>query len=1631
MKDFARKGRGRLLITASAAAAAVALASPAIAADTTVTPDPVPPPTANTTVNAHDIIDSVQEKILGTTATIADTVGGEEEEVTPNTASSLSVDNNSATANATALNVTNTIGLGLIENDGGAADGAGALAVQINFGAVSATLADGADLDENGDPVPDFGGNEIHALVQDFSSGSLEVVDNSMAANAKGNNASTSLAGPIPGDYTSTQAGSSTLSTAGPDWLVSTGSLSASTLQIQTDTLGPISNTATSSDSDILLSILNTVDDSEVIGSPVLDRNTIGASVAGNSSNSTIDIQSGDAPTFTGTAVVTNGQTNSSPDDSTSAIAAINEDSDIVATIAADDVNSTDDTELQGGLSVQDNAITSSASGNRALGAAAGQAGNRILIGNGMAFEGAATATPGADIGYDSGDASSSAAADLVINSSQGNVGSDGALEITATTDEGEIGAVVDDINAGSVTVAGNAITADASGNSASSAFASGDNMTSFTGSAAIANQQTNFIVDIAAEATGDVFVEVSEDDDTPESTILVDDNEVAATAYGNSASQSLSLDAVVQTLPLSGVTLTGGTDGTLNDGNVSTDGSLTVTNLQSLYDSDVSATEQSNIYVDAALDDEVVESSVGATNNTAEAIAVGSSGSNSLTLSGTTLDTGAGIASVQIADDSTVDAESEATVQINTADVDDSSLVVSGNLQRAIGYGGSVTNDLSVDGETVTADGAVAGVASTVTNVGGELAGDPQPLVGAGYGVLNVQSLDGEVSATAIPASWGSDAANLIAIDGDVEDSSVINGGYWVDDVFVPGNTLVAAGYGADAVNSASLDIGNLDTSNDDFSSVLNLTNVQEVLGDSSVTAQITGGALAATVMEDVTDSTVATDYNTAQAVVYGNRADNSVAVDGTNIDTEDDGAADTQGLAQVTAGGVATTDASFSLNNVQSVNGTLTASLLDDNLAPATSVSLVTVIDGDVIDSTISSDFNSLSSGATGNRADNSISVNANDAATTVALTNYQIDPTDISAFIGIEGGAPTPFIPGQPADNFNFTVTGTGLVHDNVNNDFDAGTLFVDTSSLGANEIAYLLTQGWSNGGPNQLTRSAVGWPATIGNYADIAGAGLAYPDTVPATSDTPATPGSPNVGGVTVAVSGMIDPSTVTVNSNSVSGSVTGNSASNSATLSGTNVDSGTQDLVSTALGDGPEISADGDVMLASRQQVSAGSDLTSEVYATFAIDTEEDELILDSTLEVNDNTQSSRAVANTIENAVTLEATNTTAGAALANSQTSRATVSSVSNVDIFAPVVSEGSSVSMSDNDNIALGVQNNAVNTLTVDATNSSFVGLAATDAVGDVDSVTNANSANADHVLLNNQYAEVSVSAEAVTTIYNDDGADLDTLGIVDGTVDVSGNTTTAEASSNRAVNIANVDGAASLTASAAVVNSQGNVATVNATATTSASITVSGDDAPIAASVVGSSITLGGNSTSSLARGNAASNALNYTAGATYGDGTGNAASATVAVPSGPAFDATVSAQAVVLNSQGNTGAVSASSTQSSYLVALNSADGQANITNATIGVIGNSVSAAAYGNTATNSLTLSALNTNQATAAVGNYQTNAGAVTASVTTVTYGITSGLGAVSGSALSVSSNAITATAVGNNAANSIGAGN
>ncbi|MBO9601194.1 MAG: hypothetical protein J7496_01665 [Novosphingobium sp.] len=1602
-------------------------ATGAEAATTTVTPTAAPDSTA--TVDAHNVINTTLENVSAVTASVVGTTGQIDQDVSLGTNTNFTVDGNDVLSSAIANNVINSLDPSVSGNDDG--DGAASSSLEINTALVSSAATD----------------NTITIDLDNLATVGLSASGNSIEADATVNNSSNTIAGDIPIGYASSTAGSSSISTGSPS-LTAAGGLAASTVQ---ESLGS-SATASASGNEVTLDLISTSTQT-LASAPALNNNTIAASIKGNSSDSTIDVQSGAPSIFAGTAVLTNAQLN------TADLSGTNSDSTILATIDSTAGTNT----LTGSLSVEGNTISSSASGNEALGD--GVAGNRVMIADQVSVDGLAGTAATVDTAYNTLAMTSAANADLVIHNSQGNVGTSGdRVNVAATTTEAETGAAVERLVNGSISVSDNATTAAARGNTATSAFATGDNIASFSASVAVANQQTNTFANTTASVDGttSAVVDPLANVEAPVgSTVAVNGNSFSATAYGNQVGQSATLDTVSLEFPATGVSLTGGTG---PDGNVHATGSALVTSIQSQYSSNVAASDDSNVDLRTVYNNAIQ----GGTNsddltvskNVQEAVAVGSSGSNALSLNTTVVDetptrgAGGGVASVQIiADASAVTATSSSNAYIDTREQHGSDVALTDNLQRAVAYGGLVSNSLDVGAESATIDTAANGtVASTVNyrnaaTKGFVLDNTNAPSVKAAFGLLNDQSTSATISATA-----GSDGSFTVALGDDTlsNNTADLEQGSSISN---DRNAVAAAAYGNNASNGAELSVGNLDTAPGTFAAVMNVTNAQTVTGDTTITARATGEDTVHTYVGDkVSASSISTSDNTVQALAYGSLAGSSLTADATSIDTA---ATAGGGSASVTGGPTnfaIVTDGAFSVNSAQSQDGSITASLR--NTGGTSSANILTEVangnEATNIGSSIVSNGNGLSASATANRADNLLDLAGNTLSTTGSLTNFQTVNGSVSALIGIEGDDPQPAAPQLTGGTTNDIGSGVGYVNYNsVTHVLDVATNPLVVTFTGHTftpaEVAYLQSLGYVTNivsGANSSFTIPVGsytvYPDFNGLSYGTGGGGLGdetisfigfTAPTVPAHGPLP---GSPNVGGVTVAVGGNLVNTTVEVNGNTTAGSVTGNSAANALSVSSTNDTGGSAYAASSAEVVGNQsATAQSDYSLTNWQTIGVGTDqIASEVYGTFAIDMNDASDITTTSLSVDGNTQSSRAVANNGSSTVDISATNLAAGSALLSYQTVGAPVSATSDLDIYAPAGMSGSSVSMSDNTNVALAVANNATNETTVEVTNADAVNGGNSNATIAQNTSAPAHAVTADHLLLNVQStrSSASITADATTAIYNDDSGVANTDNIANSSVAISGNSTSAEASANRAVNSMDLAAGSSLDVSGAVDNGQANQVAVTASATTSAGIALQGTFTGGGnGAVLNSGVTLGGNSTTALARGNAASNSLNVSAGADYGAANGNSATSTIG--SNPSLVAgTEDATFAVYNNQVNTGAVSASSQDASYLVALNGTTGNTAI-NATIGVIGNSVAAAAYGNTATNTLALAPLNTGMPTAVVGNRQYNSAAVTASVTTVAYGITSTSGAVTGSALGVTSNSITATAVGNNAISTLGA--
>ncbi|MGJ7528868.1 beta strand repeat-containing protein [Variovorax sp. GB1P17] len=953
------------------------------------------------------------------------------------------------------------------------------------------------------------------------------------------------------------------------------------------------------------------------------------------------------------------------------------------------------------------------------------------------------------------------------------------------------------------------------------------------------------------------------------------------------------------------------------------------------------------------------------------------------------------------------------------------SSVSTSDNQTEALAFGSRATgNTVAVKGNNINSAGLVNlnGASLSAAGVLG---------VNAAFSVQNAQAGQGTVSAT---RSGGPEV--LTQIGGNLANTSVD----------ASRNSVGATATSNSAVNGVGIDANGITTSGAVQNFQVTSAAVTSSVGQESPFLNDKSGVQVGVGGASIAGAQISVDKNIASGSATGNAATNSIDVKGNTIAT-----GSLLPAVATNTGAAASANGDYAISNVQRVTGPAPVS---SKVAAAYGIDTApnAVISG----SKLSVSGNAQSAEAVANTGTNTIALSAGTVSARSALQSTQASGAAVEA-----RSISQAFAPGavgsssvRLSDNSNSALAVINDVANKVT--VAAGS----ASSLG---LPALVTQGALPGNTlatgDQVIANRQSATTSVSSRADLS---LYNEDaTVPATSglvnSTFTVSGNGNVseatanrasnamsttGSVTQAArtavlnvqdsgaavtaqanttatltltgANALNASTATLSKNTTGASAMGSAATNSLEVKGNSIAGSALPAVAQT-GPGATLTALTADHVLGNVQVGTGA-VSATVTGSIGVDSAPLSTVTGSTLTVSDNRQSAKAVANTALNSVSITGTNVAARSALQSTQSGLAPVAASSGLDVFAPAASSGSTVRLSGNSNSALGVINDVANTLTVAAGNvqpAGSTGAVSLIETGSADNVT----ANGDHVLSNRQTAGAAVSSTATTSLYNEDRLVPNTTGLVGGSFTVSGNSTIAEASANRATNTAAVTGDAAQGASAGIVNVQGSTGAVTATAVTTARVTLAG-----AVPLNGSSVSLDGNTTAALARGNAATNVLDSGAGSNYGAATPTGS----AVLAGTPLALNVGASAAILNSQNNAGAVMASSSGVSYQVALNGTPGGAGTSNGTVGVTGNTLAAQAYGNSATNRVTQVALNTGTPSAAVGNYQVNTGAVTATVTSVNFGIST-QGAVGNSALRTTGNQITASATGNSAVSSI----
>ena len=968
-----------------------------------------------------------------------------------------------------------------------------------------------------------------------------------------------------------------------------------------------------------------------------------------------------------------------------------------------------------------------------------------------------------------------------------------------------------------------------------------------------------------------------------------------------------------------------------------------------------------------------------------------------------------AGIATSQVNADSslTLTSASLAGIRVgdaNTEGATDSTLTLSGNSQAAFGAGNSATNGLTATVSNATLTPVVGSAVSTTdadggagTNAAGTANAD------ATFAIGNAQTQEGG-ALSAITDGVGRGFELIVA--GPVATSTLTN----------DSNTASSSIRGNEATNTATLAMTNVVTgavATPAPGTVAAIANSQNIDGTVAATTMGAAGlAMETAIGATLADSTVSTSGNAVTAAATANTGSNRMVVTANGLNT---GLTATPSavvpFSIFTGDQTATATAAFAATNAQQAQGSVTASLVNNATTPTFGARIQTSVTGNITESTIASDLNTLSATATGNEitaAGNAINISGANVQTTTALANSQGLLADVSAVIG------TPAVAAVAPSTFTaapFTITGSG------------SSVIATPTDLSLAQGQALAAQIAAIDSSLTAAYDAVADTITVNRTG---GGALTATPTAFTYGGSPASLAS---GGVTIAAGANITDSTLSVDGNITRGTVTGNTAANRLAVTAANITQGSALTTANANYDYATLTATAaaDNALTNSQAI-GNNDLTTTVSGAFAITQAATTAVDSSTLSVSGNTQMATTTGNAGVNDIALSATNMDTTSALMSQQVGLATTSATSDMQVYAPAATLDSTVDMSRNVNQAMATLNTVENRVTVSAPN---IASASTGANAVLDATTLAAgdtlSATADNVLNNLQAGATSVAATANTTVVNGDGgigfpAAFASSGIRNSTINLDANRTVAQSTVNNAVNTMALNGGAALAATGGVLNAQESSATSTATASSNVALVIGATAANEA--VDSSTVSIDGNRTAAQASGNVASNALNVSALSLTGSGAGSSVlNSGISGPTSP--DGTNSTYGV-LNNQDNSGAVTAAVTSAVYGGIFGSTAPALSATASSLTLNGNQVAANAMGNSASNSLTLAALNYGTSSAAIANEQANSANITATITEARL-VLNPVAGVGSSNLSSIGNTISSSAVGNSAVSTL----
>jgi len=907
--------------------------------------------------------------------------------------------------------------------------------------------------------------------------------------------------------------------------------------------------------------------------------------------------------------------------------------------------------------------------------------------------------------------------------------------------------------------------------------------------------------------------------------------NSILASARANAAATTLDGDEVTSaaaapsSLSVAGPGVTADADRLVENGQTMTDATV-----QSLA-------LRSEVGIDAGA---VSSATLGVTDNTIEASAVGSQASDSLSLANG--GAGGAIVSMQTGDSgSGVSALDTDAVRLSAGAGANSRLDLSGNQVGADATGNRVDDALSIQAGPVRAP-ATGSPASLASASGSDAAS-----VDALYADLGSQSMSGNVAATVglVPASiafgvtGGLTGSSATVQDNALSASATANRSSHALD-------LKAAGIAGDGAASGA-------------ATIANITNVQRDQGNNLVAA--TNGGTLADVGGVVLGSTLDVSQNAQTATAVANRATgNLLTVEAATIDTGEPSGPGlgVVGTALTGADGAARTTAPFGVQNVQATNG---ASVIATMTANRVGVDLGGTVDR----STIAADANTAASAATANIAVNGVTLDGGSVRSGIAVSNSQTVDGQLRSNVGDaadRAGVTISLAAGVAGSTLS--IIGNSLTGASVGNDA-SNSLAVSAATLGNGgghdqAVAGSLDNGYgasadmalsnyqrlgqpvaAGGTPSGLATTVIGTfgvggsGATRASQLDVSGnsqsatsVGNTAIDRLSLEAATMPEAGSALTSsqfgeGTIVATSDMqitgragLDTSSLSMTGNTNQATAAMNDADNGLAVSAAQIGSIPGGTARAVVGNLGTATIAGDHVLAN-EQFAAGS--VAATARTSVLDADAGAGMAGSVFDLAGDGAVADASANHASNTVSTSGANVGANAGLASSQMNAATVTAASDLETAlapagaAPAAIRGSTATIDGNLVQAIARGNSVANEVTVSTGNAPAVG-APTVMLGAFET-----DASAPALLVNRQSNYGAVTARATSNV----GGPLDAPGSVSSSMlGVSGNSAVASAYGNAATNTLTVGGTGA--PSAMLVNVQSN-------------------NAPVAASVIGS--------------------------------------------------------------------------------------------------------------------------------------------------------------------------------------------